>query len=458
MKRLISIDVGSTWTKGAVFDIDACSPGELICEETTVDDLALGFGAVLGRLRAVAGDVPVYWSSSAKGGLGMVAIGLVPELTVEAARATANSAGGKLLKAYSFRLTPEDVAEIRGLRPDIILITGGTDGGNESYQLANARLLASSGMGVPVLYAGNRAIAETIRVAFGSADVRVADNVMPDLGLFNPEPAREMIREIFLEKIAAGKGLESIRRIAGRDPKPTPLAVYELTGAIRSANAGLGDFMAIDMGGATTDVYSAVSDGGGESVIRRGLSEPEIKRTVEGDLGMRVSARHVRDVAHEYLRQQIPDARVDASILDAYADDVAGRKGYVPSQPAEVACDRLLASACLYHSLLRHSGRIERFFTSAGETFVARGRDLRRVRTIIGSGGYLSRCNFGQLGRQVLQDLREGAGKLAMLPAEPEFRRDAKGLFPLLGNLAEALPREAAAMAIAGTVPGDEIC
>lgn len=450
MRKIISIDVGSTWTKGAVFDIDACAPGEPICEETTVDDLARGFGAVLNRLRAEAADAPVYWSSSAKGGLGMVAIGIVPELTVEAARATANSAGGKLLKAYSYRLTSDDIAEITGFRPDIILVTGGTDGGNESYQLANVRLLAQAGSDVPVIYAGNRAIAGEVRAAFGTGDVRVVANVMPDLGQFNPEPAREAIRAIFLEKIVAGKGLATLQKLTGRDPKPTPLAVYELVSAMRRALPDLGDFMVVDMGGATTDVYSAVDEGDGDAVIRRGLSEPEVKRTVEGDLGLRVSARHVHEVARDYIKSLLLGAEMDDTTLDAYLLNLPARKGYVPSQSAEIACDRILAAACLYHSLLRHAGRVERFFTPAGETFVARGRDLRRVRTIFGSGGYLSRCDLAPLGRQVLSDLPEREGKLTMLPGRPVFRRDSRGLFPLLGNLAEEFPREAAAMAYAG--------
>ena len=114
---------------------------------------------------------------------------------------------------------------------------------------------------------------------------------MPEVGTINIEPAREVIRRIFLERIVDGKGLVERRPGDRPRPWPTPLAVFELAGKIGATQPGWSDFGMIDMGGATTDFYSHTEAfTGGDSILLRGLHEPLLKRTVEGDLGLRVSA------------------------------------------------------------------------------------------------------------------------------------------------------------------------
>ena len=95
-------------------------------------------------------------SSSARGGLRVVAIGLVPELTAEAARQAALGAGAKIVGVYSHELTRSDVGEIEALRPDLLLLAGGTDGGNRTVIEHNVETLAASALTAPVIVAGNR--------------------------------------------------------------------------------------------------------------------------------------------------------------------------------------------------------------------------------------------------------------------------------------------------------------
>ena len=313
--RVLSVDIGSTYTKGALFEFEG--PGLKVLKRasrpTTQDDLARGFGLVAAELLGVPwkgslGDldrgVPIRFSSSAKGGLRVGAIGLVPDLTLQVARLAAWSAGARIVGTSSYRLTEEILAGLLRSDPDIILLSGGTDGGNEKYVLANAALLAASSFAGTVIYAGNRATAgDAARLLSGKTFV-LAENVLPEIGTLKIEPAREAIRKIFLDTIIRGKGLEVVRLFCGADPKPTPLGVFDLVKAIGERAPDWKDFCVIDLGGATTDFYSAgeayrAEDG----VVLRGLKEPYLKRTVEGDLGLRVSAEALFLTARAWLEE-----------------------------------------------------------------------------------------------------------------------------------------------------------
>src|SRR5512137_323687 len=142
-----------------------------------------------------------------------------------------------------------------------------------------------------ILYAGNRKVRDQVVDILRGREVATAANVMPEVGTIDIEPAREVIRRAFLERLVDGKGLSGVVAAAGREPLPTPLAVFELVRTIGELVPGWEDFALIDMCGATTDFYSHTeSFHGGDSVLLRGLREPKLKRTVEGDLGLRVSA------------------------------------------------------------------------------------------------------------------------------------------------------------------------
>jgi len=266
MKTVISIDIGSTWTKGAVFALTGS--GFALKEKTSVpttqDNLVVGFHETLARLlhqdpltplEQLKGLSEIFFSSSAKGGLKIAAIGLVPDLTLQLARLAAMSAGGKVVKSFSFALTGGDVSELEKLNPDIVLFSGGTDGGNSKYILENAKKLQSSRLSCPVVYAGNRAVAEDVLNIMKSREVVVTENLMPEVGQVNIEPVREKIREIFLKRIVAGRGLAEIVDLFGSQPKPTPLAVFELISVIPEFYQDWSDLAVIDIGGATTDFY-----------------------------------------------------------------------------------------------------------------------------------------------------------------------------------------------------------
>ena len=446
MRRVLSVDIGSTYTKAALFDLDA--PAVLRQEQrpTTQQDLSVGFEQVAGSLAEK--DIPVYLSSSAKGGLAIVAIGVVPALTASVARLAAASAGGKIAAHYSYGLTGDQVAQIEALRPDIVLLCGGTDGGQERIVLKNARAIASSALSATILYAGTGSLQEDVREVFRGWNLLVAENVMPEIGRLNIEPARAAIRRIFLDQIIDGHGLARAAKACAAPPKPTPLAVYQLAEALRAASVDWEDTLFIDMGGATTDVYSlGKAFRGEEGMVLRGIEEPALKRTVEGDLGMRVSARSAADTGSAYIQRRLGEVGADPSSFAAWVKQVTAAPEMLPSLPEDRLFDEILAESCLYHALLRHAGTAEEVWTPGGKVRVQHGKDLRDVQRIVASGGWLARFSSPAPVLCALAEASRDSAGASLLPHAPLVLADRHYLLPLLGNLAAEYPVEIAALA-----------
>jgi len=458
---LLSIDIGSTYTKAGLFRWER-EELRLVARSvrpTTVDDLGRGFAEV--RTDVLAGwaggrtsDIPVYWSSSARGGLKIAAVGLTPDLTLSVARMAATSAGGKVVRAFSYELAADDLAELAAVAPDIILLTGGTDGGNSRVVLHNAARLAETPLPAVILYAGNRKVREQVAGILSGRDVVTAANVMPEVGVIDIEPAREVIRRAFLERIVDGKGLSAVVAAAGREPMPTPLAVFELVRTIGERVPDWEDFALIDMGGATTDFYSYTeSFHGGDSILLRGLREPKLKRTVEGDLGLRVSAEALFRSETPFFESRLGTDGAGMADLRAYVESVSQMTGHLPEDGRGRRFDALLAAACVRSSALRHAGTVQRVFTPQGGFEVQRGKDLRRVKRLVGSGGFLA----GVADAAILLEARAPDAAdpdiRHLVPEAPACYADAEYLTPLLGNLAADFPGAAARAAVAGFKP-----
>lgn len=452
----ISIDIGSTWTKGALFGWDGTGRLVLLGRRqcpTTQDDLARGFVQVQAALAALlqAGtQAKTRFCSSAKGGLGIAAIGLVPELTLEAARLAALSAGGKVLRAFAYKLTEADLRELERLHPDIILLAGGTDGGNEEYVRHNLQALANLAAPPSLIYAGNRAVADTARSLLAGRDLQVVDNLFPEFNQLHPDPARSAIREVFLRQIVKGRGLDRVVAATGAEPLPTPLAFFTLVEAVAANGPGWEEFCALDMGGATTDVYSSHDEQAEtEPVLRRGLPEPPVKRTVEGDLGMRISARHAAEAAAPLVRERLAAQGISEAVWQGFLGRIDRQPDFLPEAPVEQACDRILANACVTEALFRHCGRDRTLFTVDGDRTVRHGRNLSRIPKVVGSGGFLSRLSSVEPLAGIGALRLDGQGGRVLWPQEFSYWVDALYLWPLLGTLAGEFPGPAAALAVA---------
>ena len=387
MENVLLIDYGSTYTK--VVAVETSEPGLLGCASayTTVEtDVSEGLECALAELKKQTGISEFtkrFACSSAAGGLRMVASGLVPELTAKAASLATMGAGAKIVGLYSYELTEDDIDEILSKTPDILLLTGGTDGGNKKCIIHNAEMIANISCDFPIIAAGNRNSKHEVMKILANHRVYHCENVMPAVGKLNIEPARNMIRDVFLERIVQAKGLGSEVLM------PTPAAMLTATELLASE---IGDLIAIDVGGATTDVYS-ITDGAprGANVIYRGLPEPYAKRTVEGDIGMRYSANGIVEAAGMPKLAQLAD--VTETTVDDYVQYISKQTDALPETNEQKALDFALAAMAIETATLRHAGLLEEVYTSSGQAFVQTGKDLTDVKAIVMTGGALLYTN-----------------------------------------------------------------
>ncbi|ENF6420759.1 glutamate mutase L [Salmonella enterica] len=456
--QIVSVDIGSTWTKAALFSLegDALTLVNHALTPTTTHHLADGFFASLNQVLHVAdarpllqhGDIQLKYSSSAKGGLAVAAMGLVPSITLESAKITAHSAGAKIAQYYAYKLNRHDIAELEASPPDILLFTGGTDGGEESYGLANARALAESTLDCAIIYAGNRDIQDEVQRILGHKDLITVDNILPDLDHPNPYAARQAICDVFLSRIVKGKGLDVIVSETGEEPMPTPWTVYELVKAISNIDNAWKEFMLIDMGGATTDVYSACANTLSPDTVLHGVPEPLVKRTVEGDLGMRVSAMVVGESTEELVKVVFAQHPERQQAFYRYLHHLTAQPDYLPSNEEERYFDTVLAGLCVGYATERHAGTKKQVCTCVGNVDLQMGRDLTTVRKVVGSGGWLSRASQFDIYNWLKYRELNDDGKSILLPNQFDYYRDSKGLLPLLANVARLYPQLAARTSI----------
>lgn len=396
MKKILLIDFGSTYTKLTAVDIDSETILGTASAYTTVQtDINDGLKAGLALLEKKLGKlefVECYACSSAAGGLRMVTSGLVPELTSEAAKLASLGAGAKTVGFYSFQITEDDVDEIRSLNPDIFLLVGGTDGGNTECILHNARMLAKMNPKFPIVIAGNRAAARECQRILEGCEVYVCPNVMPKFGVLNIEPTQKKIREIFLERIISAKGLSRAAELLSDIMMPTPAAVLkamELLADGYNDETGIGDLVAIDVGGATTDIYS-IADGMPKQMntVFKGLPEPYAKRTVEGDIGMRYSIGGIIDAAGVGRISELSGLS-EKRVLEL-VDELKANTDKVPNGDDDLeALDFALASSAVDEAVTRHAGTISETYTMMGLTYIQEGKNLMGVKNIVVTGGSL---------------------------------------------------------------------
>ncbi|KXS43959.1 MULTISPECIES: methylaspartate mutase accessory protein GlmL [unclassified Candidatus Frackibacter] len=445
MELALLLDIGSTYTKGTVVDLDKVEIKATAKALTTVkDDINIGLKNLFKQLEGLGISLDSIEHrlacSSAAGGLEMVAVGLVPDLTAEAARRAALGAGAKVAKVYSYELTDSEVEEIIKQNPDVVLLAGGTDGGNQDTILHNAKMLATSELNAPIIVAGNKVVADDVKsiIQNSNKEAYITKNVMPKLEELNIEPARKRIRELFLDKIIYAKGLARVEEYIERVVMPTPSAVMKAAELIAEGTneEGLGELMIVDIGGATTDIHSvAVGRPTKSGVNLKGLEEPYVKRTVEGDLGMRYSASSlIEAIDKQEILTYLPD-RVDEAEVVNYINKINEDVDYIPDNELERELDAGLAKVATKLAIERHVGKIEVVYTPFGESYVQYGKDLTDLNLMIGTGGIL--VHSEQPGKILKQGLFNEDNPTNLAPKKPKLMLDKEYILASIGLLAE---------------------
>jgi uncharacterized protein (TIGR01319 family) len=435
-KKVLVVDFGSTFSKIGIFDTKT-EDFHLEYVPTIVEDLRLSLANGLGVLEACEreeGWGPLGRAmeqfdiklpcSSAKGGLKMVTVALTAEESGFAADLAALTAGAKLLGSYDGKLTPEQAQSIyEEDQPEIILQAGGVDfGGDTETQLHNARLLAKFSQaasyaryGVPVIYAGNQDIRDEIERIYRreGVDIRITPNVMPEVNTFHIEAVNESIRELFQTIIIRGKGFDVVEEYMSAPFIPTPRAAFRGINLLAKGygeEEGVGNIMALDIGGATTDFYSNVSDNPlyaypGDDAIRKVKrtilktpNTPLAYRRVEGKYGLAYDAENVKELdrfqsgamrrdLEAFLLQEYPDfrpggddfgnfvVRQDGRLtvdLDRYLSYLTANPHALPSSEEENAVRSFLAKEIMAATTGRNLGYVKEtdtYFLQYGVNF-----------------------------------------------------------------------------------------
>jgi uncharacterized protein (TIGR01319 family) len=294
--NVVCVDIGSTYTKAALVDV---ATGSLVgtAQAPTTSDV------VDGVLTATAGfDGDVVACSSAGGGLRLAVVGYEELISAEAGHRAALSAGARVVHVAAGRLDDDALALLQTVAPDVVLLVGGTDGGEASVLRHNARMLAGAERSVPVVLAGNAAVRDEVAAVLrdGGLPVSEADNVLPDIGRLAPESARTAIREVFLEHVIGGTRLSADPRLRSWVRAVTPDAVLEGVSVLAGLRQGadVPGVVVLDVGGATTDVYCVPDPDAEQATLgREAVGVPARRRTVEGDLGVFSSVEDLRAAA-----------------------------------------------------------------------------------------------------------------------------------------------------------------
>ena len=352
--------------------------------------------------QAAQGDpkrgVDIYVStSSAGGGLQMMVTGVVQNMTGESAQRAALGAGAiviDVLASNDGRLPYEKIERIRTMRPDMILMSGGTDGGAVTHVVEMAEYIAAaeprprfgSTYRLPLVYAGNKDAQPQVKTILGEKTaLEFADNIRPVLERENLAPARNKIHDLFLEHVMQqAPGYKKLIEMAGAPIMPTPAAVGVIMETI-AKREGI-NLIGVDIGGATTDVFSVFG----------GL----FNRTVSANLGMSYSISNVlAEAGLENIMRWVPFT-IDEQTLRNRIKNKMVRPTTIPQSLDELQIEHAIAREALRLALIHHKSlatglkgvQQERTISdvfeqrTSGKTLI----DLLKLDLIVGSGGILS--------------------------------------------------------------------
>lgn len=446
MSAVLLIDIGSTFTKVCSINLDSERIMGTAQSGTTIsDDVCIGIEKAMNLLSRTTG-ISEYSKkmacSSAAGGLAVMVSGLVESLTLKAAKLAAMGAGAKITKGFHHQLTDDDLQYISESDFDIFLLTGGTDGGNQDVILYNSNKLAGIRKTFPFIVAGNRVVAGQCAEILKKSgkEVHICPNILPKVDQLNIKPVNEQIRKIFLEKITDAKGIGKAEELIDHVLMPTPYAVLsavELLAEGTGSEPGLGEIMAVDVGGATTDVHS-VCNGYGDSgnTVFEGFAEPRVKRTVEGDLGVRYNASSIISAVadkpgnpfttHDRIESILETIRTNPWLIPELED----------SRLDEDLCKTAVEIACK-----RHCGIIRKRYTSNGIRYIQSGKNLSDVKAVIGTGGVL--VNSTRASEIMSKATYSDRDPDSLRPKMPELYLDKSYILPAMGLLATIYPEKA---------------
>jgi uncharacterized protein (TIGR01319 family) len=472
VRSIVATDCGSTTTKAILIERQPSGEYRLVSRgeapttvEAPFDDVTVGVTNAMRELEELTGKqilnnngegvmtpardektgVDLYLStSSAGGGLQMTVAGVVKEMSAESAERAALGAGAIIIDVIAVndgRKDYQKVERIRALRPDMILMSGGTDDGNLIPQVQEiAELIRSAdpkprlgiGLKLPVIFAGSKKMREAVNQTLGdTTDVRVVDNLRPSLANENLYPAREAIHELFLEHVMQqAPGYAKLTTWTSSGVMSTPNAVGKIMETI-ARERGI-DVLGVDIGGATTDVFS----------VFKGI----FNRTVSANLGMSYSICNVlTEAGLPNIKRWLPFEEDDAYIRNQLRNKMI-RPTTIPQDLRDLQIEQAAAREALRLAFEHHKSLAREMIgvqqqRDIGELFEQKGAgktlvDLMNLDMVVGSGGVLAHApEFAQTALMMM-DAYAPEGKTTLA-------KDSIFMMPQLGVLSTLLPEAA---------------
>lgn len=428
--RILVTDCGSTTTKALLFEKTErgwsyTARGEApTTVEEPVADVTVGARNAFSELQELRGikvisdestshpfltnresgnGIDLYLStSSAGGGLQMLVAGVVHSMTAQSATRAALGAGAIVLETLSADDGLEDhekISRIRHLRPDIVLLAGGVNGGSKLHAIELAELIRAANprprfgdtLKLPVIYAGNcEAIKEVTEILSQLCEVKIVDNIRPTLERENLAPAREAIHEFFLSHVMShSPGYGKLLSWSPIPIMPTPAAVGNMVKTLSDQEKI--QVLCVDIGGATTDVFS---------VFRMEDKSSIFNRTVSANYGMSYSIANVLiESGVENILRWLP-YQVEASEVKDRLRNKMIRPTSIPQTKADLMLEHAVCREALRLSLIHHKqlavglSGIKKARTIS-DIFAQQGAqksifEAQKLDLVIGSGGVLS--------------------------------------------------------------------
>lgn len=427
-------EIGSTTTVVNAFNIhqDPVSFLGRGMHQTTVDtDVNIGLKSAILDLKKNLGVDELFYdelfaSSSAAGGLKITVHGLVYEMTARAAKEAALNAGANIHLITANLLDQDHLEQVKKIHPNMIIIAGGTDFGEKEVAFQN--LISVLPLEIPMIYTGNIANHERIR-KLNHPLIRIVENVYPRVDDFNILPLRKAIYETFEENIVHAKGMKDIFQMVNGTIIPTPGAVMDATLILDEIFQGV---MAIDVGGATTDVHSVCDTK--PIYAKYSDGEPRFKRTVEGDLGVFINRKLVMKIFKQGELERLMNQ--DLIKLNRLAQD----EPYIPVSAEGIKFIEILTKQCVHQALDRHIGDLRRVFTTNGMKVIPDGKDTSLVKAIFLTGGAL--LNTSQAETIIKDYLSKQHNKLSPDP-NVKIYKDHDYIFASIGVLSHKYPDQA---------------
>jgi len=468
VRSILATDCGSTTTKAILIEkrgeeYRLVNRGEApTTVEAPFDDVTIGVLNATRELEDLTGrqlihdgkiltpqldekrGVDLYLStSSAGGGLQMMVMGVVRQMSAESAQRAALGAGAIIMDVIAIddgRKDYQKIQRLRELRPDIVLLSGGTDGGTITHLVELAELLIAADprprfgtMNLPVIFAGNKDARDEIRHVLGERfDLRIVDNLRPDLDRENLGPAREAIHELFLEHVMQqAPGYSKLMTWTSADIMSTPNAVGKIMVTI-AEQRGI-NILGVDIGGATTDVFS-VFDG-------------NYTRTVSANLGMSYSICNVMlEAGIQNIRRWLPFDIEEYEVRNRLRNKMI-RPTTIPQTYEDLLLEQAVSRealrlAFIHHKQLARGLKGVQQQRTIGEALdqAETGKTLVQMMAldmIIGSGGVLSHAPRRAQSALMMMDAYQPEG-VTMLAVDSIF------MMPQLGVLSTVHPEAAA--------------